>query len=92
MSITVAKEATSVKLDKQTKDDAKAIFKSLGLTMGEAFNIFLHQVTLNKGLPFDVRIPNAETKKVLEEGRQGINIEDCSLDELEQLRNESKAS
>ena len=88
----IVKETTSIKLDKKAKDEAKAIFKTLGLTMGEAFNIFLHQVTLNKGLPFDVRIPNAETRKVLEEGRQGINMEDCSLEELEQIRNETKAS
>ena len=92
MSGVVAREATSVKLDKKVKDEAKVIFKSLGLTMGEAFNIFLHQVTLNRGLPFDVRIPNSETRKILEEGQQGINIEDCSLDELEQIKNEAKAS
>jgi len=92
MPSTSIKEATSVKLDKKTKDEAKAIFKSLGITMGEAFNIFLHQVTLNKGLPFDVRIPNQETREILEEGRQGINIEEASLVELEHIRNEAKTS
>ena len=69
---TLTKETTSVKLDKVAKEEAKIIFRQLGLTMGEAFNLFLHQVQLNKGLP----------KKVLDEGRQGKNIEDFSISEL----------
>ena len=79
---TTVKEATSVKLDKHAKDEAKKIFKKLGLTMGEAFNLFLHQVQLKQGMPFDIRIPNEETKRVLDEGRKGINMEEFSLDEL----------
>ena len=47
MSIAI-KETTSMKLDKVEKEEAKKIFKQLGLTMGEAFNIFLHQVNLLK--------------------------------------------
>ena len=78
----LTKETTSVKLDKVAKEEAKAIFKQLGLTMGEAFNLFLHQVQLKKGLPFDVRIPTDLTKKVLDEGSQGKNIEDFSISEL----------
>ena len=76
------KETTSVKLDKAAKAEAKVIFRQLGLTMGEAFNLFLHQVQLKKGLPFDVRIPNDLTKKVLDEGRQGKNIGAFSISEL----------
>ena len=50
--------------------------------MGEAFNLFLHQVSLNKGLPFEVKIPNRLTKKVIEEAREGKNVDDFSVDEL----------
>ncbi len=82
MSGTVIKETTSVKLDKAAKDEAKRIFSQLGITMGEAFNLFLHQVTLNKGLPFEVKIPNKLTKSVIEEARQGKNVDDYSIDEL----------
>ncbi len=82
MSSTIIKETTSVKLDKVAKDEAKRIFSQLGLTMGEAFNLFLHQVTLNKGLPFEVKIPNKLTQKVIEEAREGKNIDDFSVDEL----------
>ena len=82
MSRTIIKETTSVKLDKAAKEEAKRIFNQLGLTMGEAFNLFLHQVSLNKGLPFEVKIPSRLTKKVIEEAREGKNVDDFSVDEL----------
>ena len=82
MSSTIVKETTSVKLDKAAKEEAKNIFNQLGLTMGEAFNLFLHQVSLNKGLPFEVKLPNKLTQKVIEEARQGKNIDDFSISEL----------
>jgi len=88
---TSIKETTSIKLDKEIKEKAKVIFKELGMTMGEAVNIFLTQVTLQKGLPFDVKIPNDETKKAIEEARKGINMEVTSIEEImaerEQIKN-----
>jgi DNA-damage-inducible protein J len=77
-----AKETTSMKLDREVKEQAKLIFKELGLTMGEAVNIFLNQVTLHKGLPFEVKIPNEETQKAIEEARKGINMESTSIEEM----------
>ena len=32
-------------------------------------------MALHKGLPFEVKIPNEETKKAIEEVRKGINME-----------------
>ena len=81
MTISV-KETTSIKLDVETKAKAKEIFKELGISMGEAVNMFLSQVTLHKGLPFEVKIPNDETKKAIEEARQGINMESVSIEEM----------
>ena len=86
MASTVLKETTSVKLDKEAKDEARRIFKKLGLTMGEAFNLFLHQVRLKQGLPFEVKIPNKETRKAIEEVRQGKNLEEFSLEDLKRER------
>jgi len=76
------KETTSIKLDVEVKAKAKEIFKELGITMGEAVNIFLSQVALHKGLPFEVKIPNKETIKAIEEARKGINMESSSIKEM----------
>ena len=76
------KETTSIKLDVEVKTKAKEIFKELGITMGEAVNIFLNQVALHKGLPFEVKIPNDETKKAIDDARKGINMESTSIEEM----------
>mgnify|MGYP000414981751 FL=1 len=79
---TAIKETTSVKLDKQAKENAKLVFKELGITMGDAFNLFLSQVNLHQGIPFEIKIPNAETKKAIKEARENKNIAEFSLAEL----------
>lgn len=76
------KETTSVKLDKEAKEEAKKIFKQLGISMGDAFNMFLHQVSLQKGIPFEVKLPNDESAKIIDEARKNINVEPFDLSEL----------
>ncbi|NYT46706.1 MAG: type II toxin-antitoxin system RelB/DinJ family antitoxin [Candidatus Methanofishera endochildressiae] len=83
MSISI-KETTSVKLNKDAKEQAKLIFNELGITMGDAFNMFLSQVNLHKGIPFEIKIPNDTTKQVIKDARLGKNIQDFSLDEMHQ--------
>ena len=78
------KETTSIKLDKEAKEQARLIFKELGITMGDAFNMFLSQVNLHKGIPFEIKIPNDTTKQVIREARLGKNVQEFSLDEINQ--------
>lgn len=53
------------------KAKAEAIFEKLGLNATGAINLFYRQVLLHKGLPFDVRLPNATTRKALAEAKAG---------------------
>jgi DNA-damage-inducible protein J len=76
------RRTTSLKLDPTVKHEAQAIFAQLGLTLGEAVNLFLNQVRLNKGLPFELKIPNAMTQHVLKEAQEGVNMETLTLEEL----------
>lgn len=60
-------EPTSLRLDAGAKKQAYPIFKEIGLKPAQAINLFLCQVALNHGLPFEVKIPNAETIEAMEE-------------------------
>jgi len=81
------RQTTSIKLDKNIKQEAQKVFSELGLTLGEAVNLFLNQVRLHKGLPFEVKIPNAKTLQVMEEVEEGINLESITLEEhLEEIK------
>jgi DNA-damage-inducible protein J len=57
------------------KQDAEAVLDKLGMTPTEAITLFYRQVTLYRGLPFPVRIPNAATRKALQDARARKNIE-----------------
>ena len=79
----VKKERTNIYLNAEIKREAKKILAHYGLSLSDAINIFLTQVVLERGIPFPVKLPNEETQKVLEEVRQGKNIETVDLATLE---------
>ena len=76
------RQTTSIKLDPTVKQEAQEIFSQLGLTLREAVNLFLNQVRLNKGLPFEVKIPNEETLKAMKDVKDGKNLVEMKLDDL----------
>ncbi|KAF0108484.1 MAG: DNA-damage-inducible protein J [Anaerolineaceae bacterium] len=65
------------------KKNAESVLKALGLTTLQAVNLFFTQVSLNKGIPFDIHIPNAETAKAIEDGLAGRGLQPAaSVDDL----------
>jgi DNA-damage-inducible protein J len=45
------------------------------MTSTEAIRLFYTQVSLHKGLPFAVKIPNEKTQKVLNGSQAGKNVQ-----------------
>lgn len=45
------------RINSVTKLEAQALLAKFGLTMSEAIRLFLHQVVIEKGLPFQVKLP-----------------------------------
>jgi DNA-damage-inducible protein J len=78
----MAKVQTSLRIDEESLIEAKTILKSLGMNFTEAVNVFTSMIVQNKGLPFEVKIPNSETAKVIKEARQRVNVDDFSFDEI----------
>ena len=76
------KTRTNVYLDTVMKKKAQEIFKQYGMGLSDAFNIFLSQAVMEKGIPFQIKIPNDETAQVIKEARVGKNMTKVSLDEL----------
>ena len=63
----MATEPTNLRLDIETKKAAFAIFDKVGIKPTQAINLFLRQVVLQGGLPFEVKVPNAETRAAMQE-------------------------
>ena len=65
------------RVDPNLKDEVENVFAQLGLSATQAITLFYQQVKLNRGLPFDVRIPNAVTQHTFAETDAGENIVRC---------------
>jgi len=76
------KTRTNVYLDTKMKKKAQEIFKQYGMGLSDAFNIFLSQSVMEKGIPFQIKIPNEETAQVVKDAREGKNMTKVSLDDL----------
>lgn len=81
-STTNEKTRTNVYLDTEMKEKAKEIFKQYGMGLSDAFNIFLSQSVMERGIPFEIKIPNNETVQAIKDAREGKNMTKISLDDL----------
>ena len=69
--------------EKSLKKNAERIFRALGLSFSEAINLFLRQVKLQKGIPFDVKMPNRTTLKAMKDVHTKKNL--LAASDLEDL-------
>lgn len=66
------KEAyVKARIEPSLKRETEVILDSLGISTTEAIRMFLTQVRLHKGLPFEVKIPNAATQAAINELESG---------------------
>ena len=75
-------ETIRARVEPELKSEAEAILKEVGLSSSEAMRLFLYQIVRHRGLPFEVRIPNAETLAVIEELEAGKGVSVNSLEDL----------
>ena len=71
----MAKEATArARMDAHLKDEAERILAECGLNATQGINLFYRQIVLQHGLPFDVKIPNAESRHAMREIETGEGL------------------
>ena len=75
---------TNVYLDSDMKEQAKSIFKKYGVSLSDAINMFLTQSVLERGLPFDMKIPNDETVQAIVDARNDVNSDKITFEELKE--------
>jgi len=56
------------------KSEVEDILGHLGLTASETVHLLYRQIKLQRGLPFDVRIPNALTTRTLHASKAGRGV------------------
>lgn len=56
-----------IRIDPDLKSDAEGILSAIGLSPTEFVRMSLRQLVMRKGLPFEARIPNAETREAIKD-------------------------
>lgn len=78
------------RVDTQLKNDVEEILSHIGLSTSQAITLFLKRIKYEKGIPFELKVPNAKTLKAMQEAEEneGITI---SLDSfLEENKHHAK--
>jgi DNA-damage-inducible protein J len=64
-----------VRIEPDVKEQAESILNTLGIPASNAINMFYKQIILNRGLPFEVKIPNARPVNIAELSETQLNAE-----------------
>jgi DNA-damage-inducible protein J len=74
-----------VRINMKLKARAEKALGAMGISVSDAVRMLLMRVAAEQALPFDVRVPNAATRKAMVDARRGATKRLRSLPDL--LRN-----
>jgi DNA-damage-inducible protein J len=57
------------RINEDLKDEAAAVLADMGLTVSDVVRMTLTRIAKDKALPFELKVPNAETRAAMEETR-----------------------
>ena len=66
---------TSVRVEDTLYNEAKNIFTKFGLSFGDAVNIFLAKVAMEKSIPFELSLPSEDLKNRISNLRSNKNTQ-----------------
>ncbi len=72
----MAQTNVNIRMDEVTKKAFDSFCEEIGISVSAAFNIFAKTVVREQRIPFELKaeVPNEETKKAIENVRNGIGL------------------
>ena len=71
-----------IRVDEQVKAQAAEALASMGLSVSDAVRMMLVRVAAEKALPFEIRVPNAETVAAMRELDEGLGNRFDTVEDL----------
>ena len=71
-----------VRVNEKIKAQATKALTAMGLSVSDAVRVFLTRVAADKQLPFEIKVPNAQTRAAMHEARAMGNARFSGADEL----------
>lgn len=69
-------------IDPEVKRQAESILKEIGLSVSNSVELFYRQVVAQRGLPFELQVPNEKTMKAIRNSRSGQGKRFSTTEEL----------
>ena len=63
------------RVEPEVKEQAESILNQLGIPMSNAVGMFLRQVVIQRGIPFDIKLPANKPLSVSELTKEQLNAE-----------------
>ncbi|MDE0665895.1 MAG: type II toxin-antitoxin system RelB/DinJ family antitoxin [Acidimicrobiaceae bacterium] len=67
-------ETIRARVEPELKREAESVLRDLGLSATEAITLFYTQVAMHRGIPFEVKIPNADTVEAMRQAESGEGL------------------
>ena len=64
------------RIDEAIKDEAAEVLAEMGLTVSDVVRMTLTRVARDRALPFELKIPNPETRKAMKESHAMMKAHD----------------
>ncbi len=83
--MSIADTYVRARIDTDTKERAAIALEAMGLSISDAIRLLMLRIADEHRLPFDVKVPNATTKKAIAElesgkGKTFANVDDLMTD------------
>lgn len=59
------------RVEPDLKAEVEKILREIGISTSEAITIFLNRIRMEKGIPFELKIPNARTLEAMNDTNKG---------------------
>ncbi len=79
------------RIDSELKREVEEILKQIGLTTSQAITLFLNRVKIERGIPFELKLPSKSTLEAIEEIKRGDIIEYKSSDPISEMMKDLKS-
>ena len=73
------------RIDEGLKDEAAAVLAEMGLTVSDVVRMTLTRVAKDKALPFELKVPNVETRTAMQESRESMKADRHRFSDVESL-------
>jgi DNA-damage-inducible protein J len=73
------------RIDEKTRDEAAAVLADLGLTISDVVRMALKRVAKDKAVPFELKVPNAETIAAMKESNRMMKSRKAGFKSAQEL-------